>query len=122
MKTKKENTVKSELQYYKEIREYSARDLSLMRRFIKVMFVISSEWFMFSMGIIIFLAPMLIYFNLSSFKDSWALIDMNIVLMLAYPVIYHFRMRKRVHGLREEAHNAKRAYETVMKEKSQSSQ
>ena len=119
MKTNKENTVKSELQYYKEIREYSKGDLALMKRFIKMMFVISSEWFMFSMGIILFLVPMILFFRYGSAVDSWAIVDVTVVLLVAYPFIYHFRMRKRVHGLREEAHNAKRAYDTVIKEKSQ---
>jgi len=119
MKTNEKNTVKSELEFYKEIRQYSQKDLKLTKRFLKLMFIASSEVFMFALGFFVSLIPFMLIVIALTEKNAVSTFGMLTILFAIYPLIYRFRMRDKVKSLREEARNAKNAYDAVVKEKSQ---
>ena len=113
MKTSKIIPAKSELEYYKEFSACTADELRSAKRTIKIMSLFGKDSFMFMLIVLLSLVPWLIVFNIVC-AGQWFILDLNIILVITCPIIYHFFCRKYTLSIREEANNAKHAYDSVV--------
>lgn len=109
--------IKSELQYYNDISTYSAKEMSMMRRFILVMRFFGNDVAVFSLCMLLYVLPILAIVNSIRFPLQNAHIVFTVLFLAYYPVMYHVRIRPRVASMREDAANARKAYLTVVSER-----
>jgi hypothetical protein len=114
MQTK--NKIKSELEHYLEYKEYSDSKLASERKIIKMFLIFTSNCGSFWFYALTTLTPQFLISLL--FPHNIASVFMSSII-IAYPFYYRFKMRRDARELHEEYLNAKRALETVLKEKSE---
>lgn len=104
------------LEYYQELKQMDDNELKKTRRLLRLMKLLSSHAFNFSIGFVFgTCAPLFVLFLLVD--DITILRVSTIVCVVAYPFIYSVRTHKRVDVMREEYNNAMFAYEDVLAEK-----
>lgn len=115
MKTANKTSVKSELDYYKEIREFSPKDLRLTGKLVKLVMFITNEFFMFFTILIVWSAILLVpvYLTISDMSLFGIICG---VFAIVFPIVYQYKTRPEIKSLHEEMKNMRNAYKSVIEE------
>lgn len=116
MKTKPTKPAKSELEYYKSIREYSPRELKIMGRIMRMTFL-RKEYFLFFFFACFSILPWILVIYLINPSE---MLTPSVILIIVYPIIYGLILRPASKNIKEDISNAKKAYDAVIKENSMS--